>query len=1091
MDKPKIKEKALTENTAQGVFKHLNDLESNREHMRNRWIWELLQNARDASPSASSSLIASIEYKEDKLVFLHNGQKFTEDDVAHLIYHGSTKLEHEGTIGRFGSGFLTTHLLSPKIHISGSLNDNQFFAFWLKRETTSIASLHKSMEEAWANFNPSSSPLEVAIPSQFTTRFIYPVSAEASDALAEGISNLKKCAPFVVVFNKQFSEINIESTTSATSFKVEERESLGQDGLQKVTVMETNGGTQQKREYLLAQRDMVSVAIPLAKSKDESICLPLDDIPRLFLGFPLVGTETFSFPAVINSFSFAPTENRDGVYLGQSDNKANQENQSSIEVACKLLIELLQFSVSSGYRHIYRLANFPAIPESTQINSKWLKNCLEAELISKIRTHHCVLNESNVAVSPQHLNLPAANTLDSVKGLWNLLKDWDVGPDVLPKRSEAAGWWESAISWGKISEENSLCFKEVVDGQKLAEWVDSQSLDPSVNLPTYPLSRLLLKKGVNAIRWLDRLIDFLRSSGLDEVIRKYNIVPNQRGFMKPFQKLCRDEGIDEKLKNIAELLDWSLREELRDTELNCLSGEKEAYGWDNEYVMSELIKKLQNRVEATPDDVFERASVGIFAWITENGKWNLLRDFPVFSDGPSSPRVIKLVRDLDDEERPLAPVSAWPQDLQPFSELFPSRYTLASAFFKAAPNPEIWERLEEKGLIRNNVVITKNVRFKDFLPDEPLADGDHETSEPVSVTDIAFIIKDEIGIMSRVRKSSRLARIFWRFLTEWLVRNKPEALKIENAHCDCKESHRYYPARWLVPLVRNRWVPRGERRSEEATAQSLANLLRDSEWNVNSLEENPAAVELLEAMGISRFDFLREFVSKDDYTRNAVDKVFIDMLAITQGNVRRLAQANQYLKVLETNPSLPKMVEEHLERQRRIHENKVLGDQIEKLVRQSLEQEGFIVQRTGVGSDFQIEYDNVAQLELAKLGITWLVEVKATRGNVVRITYAQARAAVEKETRYFICVVPVESEIADLNMDDLQTDMRFVQNIGARVAPLCSDLEGFNELRNVITGDISSGVQLEVESGTARVRISNSVWKNEGISLVEFANRLN
>lgn len=1091
MDKPKIKEKALTENTAQGVFKHLNDLESNREHMRNRWIWELLQNARDASTGGPSSLIVSVECKNGELVFLHNGRKFTEDDVAHLIYHGSTKLEIEGTIGQFGSGFLTTHLLSKKIQISGSLTDDQFFDFWLERETSSIASLHTSMDEAWKNFNPSSSPLEVGIPSQFTTRFRYPISEEASDELSEGISNLKKCAPFVVVFNKEFSAINIESSTNAASFKVEERKALGEDRLQLVTVTETNGGTQQKREYLLAQRDTVSVAIPLDKSKDEPTCLPLDDVPRLFLGFPLVGTETFSFPAVINSFRFTPTENRDGVYLGQSDNRANQENQSSIEVACELLMELLQFAASSGYRNIYRLANVPAIPESTQINSKWLKNCLEAELISKIRTHHCVLNELNVAVSPQDLNLPVANELDSVKDLWDLLKDWDVGPDVLPKRREAAGWWESAISWAKISEENILCFKEVVDGQKLAEWVDSQSLDPSVNPPTYPLSRLLLKKGVNAISWLDRLIDFLRASGLDEVIRKYNIVPNQRGFMKSFQKLRRDEGIDEKLKNIAELLDWSLREELRDTELNCLSGEKDAHGWDDEYVVSELIKKLRDRVEGTPDDVFERASVDAFAWITENGKWNLLRDFPVFSDESSSPRVIKLVRAVDDEERPLAPVSAWPEDLQPFFEIFPRRYTLADAFFKAAPNSKIWERLEEERFIRRNVVITKDVHFNRFLPDEPLAEGDHKTSEPVSVTDVAFITKDEIGIMSRVRKSSHLARIFWRFLADWLVRRQPDALEAQEALCDCQESHRYYPARWLVPLLRNHWVPCGERRPEIATAQSLSNLLRGSEWNVDSLEGNPAAVKLLRTMGIPHFEFLKEFVSQDDDARNAVDSTFIDMLATTQGDVNRLSQAHQYLKDLETDPSLPQVVAEHLKRKRRDQENKLLGDQIEKLVRQSLEEEGFVVQRTGTGSDFQIEHDNVTQLELAKLDITWLVEVKATRSEAVRITYTQASTAVERGRRYLVCVVPVEAEIGDLDTDGLQADMRFVQNIGPRVAPLCSGLERFSELRKDITRYASGGVQLEVESGTAMVRISKSIWRNEGISLVDLANRLN
>ena len=44
-----IKNDVLIANTAQTVFKYLQEQESNRLSMHTRWIWELLQNARDAS----------------------------------------------------------------------------------------------------------------------------------------------------------------------------------------------------------------------------------------------------------------------------------------------------------------------------------------------------------------------------------------------------------------------------------------------------------------------------------------------------------------------------------------------------------------------------------------------------------------------------------------------------------------------------------------------------------------------------------------------------------------------------------------------------------------------------------------------------------------------------------------------------------------------------------------------------------------------------------------------------------------------------------------------------------------------------------
>ncbi len=102
IDKDAIKNRVLTENTAQGILNHLQELESNRARMQRRWIWELLQNARDASVDHDTHLVASIEVQDDEVVFQHNGRGFTTKEVAHLIYHGSTKIEDGGPHRRAG-----------------------------------------------------------------------------------------------------------------------------------------------------------------------------------------------------------------------------------------------------------------------------------------------------------------------------------------------------------------------------------------------------------------------------------------------------------------------------------------------------------------------------------------------------------------------------------------------------------------------------------------------------------------------------------------------------------------------------------------------------------------------------------------------------------------------------------------------------------------------------------------------------------------------------------------------------------------------------------------------------------------------------
>ena len=201
----------------------------------------------------------------------------------------------------------------------------------------------------------------------------------------------------------------------------------------------------------------------------------------------------------------------------------------------------------------------------------------------------------------------------------------------------------------------------------------------------------------------------------------------------------------------------------------------------------------------------------------------------------------------------------------------------------------------------------------------------YSAADYVTVTDLAFLTKDEIGIMERVRQSQRLARVFWRFLTEWLIVHDSEGLKINEALCDCEKSHHYYPAAWLVPLVRNTWVPIGSGRREQVTARSLASLLRDSEWNPNSLSENPDTAKLLEAIGVTHFDLLREFSASDDEQRKAQDKILAGILAATDGNLSHLDRAREYIEDLKSDDALLEVLEDRRKQRQIVHRNQRLG----------------------------------------------------------------------------------------------------------------------------------------------------------------------
>ena len=258
-----------------------------------------------------------------------------------------------------------------------------------------------------------------------------------------------------------------------TNFTVICRSSLNREALQEITVLARENGNQKEKKFLLAKGEVASVAIPMESAGDGPSCLTLDGTPRLFLGFPMIGTEEFSFPAVINSFRFTPTEDRDGVFLGISPNKPNTENQKIIEEACDLQVRLIQFAAESGSRNIYTLSDIPPIPEAKWLRKDWLQERLELH-IRRVRKSRAILCELGTLV-PKDSILPIAEEGAAVKLLWDLLNDVDELRQRLPKRDQAAGWCDTISSWKAIRENEDTPFDEAINGWRLATYVAEEN----------------------------------------------------------------------------------------------------------------------------------------------------------------------------------------------------------------------------------------------------------------------------------------------------------------------------------------------------------------------------------------------------------------------------------------------------------------------------------------------------------------------------------------------------------------------------------------------------------------------------------------
>ena len=314
-DFQEVERRALVDNTAQDVFNILKDLVNHASLHASRWIWELLQNARDAA-LPGSPLHIRLCINEEQLTFQHNGTAFNTDQVAHLIHHGSTKYSEEGQIGRFGTGFLSTHIISKAPRISGRLTDGRGFAFVLDRRGHTPKDLSESMDRSSKEFVRSVlDGSENSALTDYSTRYDYPLTADVRHAAQQGVESLETYAPYVLAFNHEIGSIEIVREGQHRLYRCQPSEPLDR-GLAKapggkatVTPVDVHSSSgEQPASFLIAvvAEAAVTVAVAAKRVGDSYEVQFGPQVPRLFMAFPLFGTEGIGFPGVINSRSFGP-----------------------------------------------------------------------------------------------------------------------------------------------------------------------------------------------------------------------------------------------------------------------------------------------------------------------------------------------------------------------------------------------------------------------------------------------------------------------------------------------------------------------------------------------------------------------------------------------------------------------------------------------------------------------------------------------------------------------------------------------------------------------------------------------------------------
>ena len=585
-----LEQKSLNQIIATKIHKELSELRARVDTsptIPKRWVWELIQNAKDVNIAGKVRvrIEADLDDSDAHITFSHSGAAFSAENIRFLIEQVSSKSRttdstgRPTTTGKFGTGFLTTHLLSPYVLVTGVAKQKTLlprkFELYLDRSGSELEEIITAVEAAKASIQglDNEPHYKGYVAGNFNTAFRYDLTDDTGKNVARaGLADLDICLPYTLAFVGELESVEYPDRVVTLEEPEEERVD-GEVQFVSVTALHPEDGADHKTSTIaVLSQKLTTIAMPIEQTDEGVRFLPLDgDLPRLFCDFPLLGTELFPFPVVINNPTFNPTDARDGLFLTQTQraDPASDHNRAVMKVALALYLSFLKHASDNGWRNLHLLAVARPLPtELGWVDQNWYKNEILRPIRDSllrtniVRTAAGTMAPIQSADGKKYAWFPSGPTKEVRRGIWRCCRAWF--PERLPALPDVELWHE--ILWPE-------CGKLTLD--QVAELIEAAG---SIETLTAKLT------GKDAYAWLN---DFYKTLKLHEpdylaVVAKRRIFPNQNGTFKKRVELALDAGnIDPALLDILQLLGTDLRDELLAlevvTDVDSLSTKDEAF----------------------------------------------------------------------------------------------------------------------------------------------------------------------------------------------------------------------------------------------------------------------------------------------------------------------------------------------------------------------------------------------------------------------------------------------------------------------------------------------------------------------------------
>lgn len=558
-----------------------------------RWIWELIQNAKDA---ANGSVEIKIVLTKESLLFSHNAGPFSVDDLVGLIDQSSDKArakvgEKPETTGKFGTGFMSTHNLSKIVEVSGVLEaaddagkiiSKRFERLVLDRRSVDPDEMRKKIAEANNVFLLEHNLHDAELLQECITSFRYSFdenNKKGYELAAQGIADLRLSLPYVFAFVSQLDSISVDLENERYVYRREQtREVESRLALVKIRraglSAKSNGVEVEVEDFRVIAcfsnvSDTVMIAFEVEWVEDDYYqVVRRPGKPRVFCDFPLVGSENFPFPVVINSPLFMVKESRSEIGLGAGDHEYVVQNKKIIEEAV-LLYERLIDTVTSGdlWGDIHLLGFMDEKPLNN-IDQEWFNAHVAKKIVGKfVEARMVEINDGELTcLGDVSILVDHGAYLDEftrlVSGMEYIFKG-----RIFPLAKHAKVW--DTISKNGFFKLSGKTLKQYSVKDLLAEIFAKKSIS-SLAVECFGGHK------ENTSAWLGRVLDFTKkrvASGDQSIYPSYReyrslpIFPNQEGDFKRYEELHIDE-VAEELKCVFEGLGGKIRDRLLDPAFN-------------------------------------------------------------------------------------------------------------------------------------------------------------------------------------------------------------------------------------------------------------------------------------------------------------------------------------------------------------------------------------------------------------------------------------------------------------------------------------------------------------------------------------------